>query len=146
MTTVKIDKAFASQEAQRLAHEIADMLAKVAGEVYTEEVVSRRYYNSTGENSRFVELDPDYAEEKLEAVNFTHPILVRHGRLLHAVKNKHKQSVQSGTVTITFTLPEYAMDHELGRDDLPVRRPVAPNQSDAKALIAGIVRRLKGRK
>lgn len=179
MTTVKIDQAFAAQEAQRLAHEIADMLAKVAGEVYTEEVVTKRYTDVNGENRRFQELSGDmrsqsapsmkdrrkavskleqlqieedsYADRKLKDVGFIHPILVRWGGLFKAVKNNHKQKVVNGEVTITFSLPRYAMWHEIGYDedddhDLPIRRPVAPNQSDAKALIAGIVRRLKGRK
>ncbi len=147
---MKIDKAFAAEEARRLANEIADLLAKVAGEVYIEEVVAKRYTDQN-ENKRFVELDPYYAEEKLNAVGFTHPILVREGPLLKAVRKNHKQKVSAGAVTITFTLPSYAMWHETGADsgqdhDVPVRRPVAPNASDAKVLIDGIVRRLKGRK
>jgi hypothetical protein len=176
---VKIDRAFAAQEAQRLANEIADMLAKVAGEVYAEDVVRRRYTDINGENRRFAELSGDarsssapamknrrkalskteksqvekdsYADNKLKDVGFIHPILVRWGGLFKAVKNNHKQKVANGEVTITFTLPRYAMWHEIGYDedddhDLPVRRPVAPNASDAKALVDGIVRRLKGRK
>ena len=147
---MKIDKAFAAEEAKRLANEIADMLAKVAGEVYAEEVVQRRYAVPQ-ENERFEELHPDYAESKKKDVKFTHPILVRRGLLFKAIKGKHKQKVASGEVTITFSLPRYAMWHEIGYDhdddhDLPIRRPVAPNASDAKALVEGIARRLKGRK
>ncbi len=141
---MRIDRAFAAEEAKRLAGEIADMLARVAGEVYVEEVVTRRYTDKK-ENGRFVELDPDYAEEKQDAVGFTHPILVREGHLFRAVK-RGRGKVNQGTVTITFTLPEYAKDHDEGRDNLPIRRPVAPNASDAKALVEGIARRLKGRK
>jgi hypothetical protein len=176
---VKIDRAFAAEEAKRLAGEIADMLAKVAGEVYAEEVVRNRYTDANGENRRFEELSGDirpssapamkdrrkapsktelqnvvedsYADRKMKDVGFIHPILVRWGGLFKAIKNKHKQKVVAGEVTITFTLPKYAMWHEIGYDhdddhDLPIRRPVAPNASDAKALVEGIARRLKGRK
>ena len=176
---MKIDRAFAAEEAKRLAGEIADMLAKVAGEVYAEEVVRNRYTDINGENRRFSELSGDqrsmgsramkdrrkapskaelkdvqedsYADQKMKDVGFIHPILVRWGALFKAIKGKHKQKVVSGEVTITFTLPRYALWHEIGFDedqnhDLPIRRPVAPNPDDAKALVEGIARRLKGRK
>lgn len=176
---MKIDKAFAAEEAKRLAGEIADMLAKVAGEVYAEEVVRNRYTDANGENRRFVDLSGDerpqnapamkdrrkapsknelkdvipnsYADQKMKDVGFIHPILVRWGALFKAIKNKHKQKVVAGEVTITFTLPKYALWHETGFDEdqnhsIPIRRPVAPDPNDAKALIAGIARRLKGRK
>jgi hypothetical protein len=141
---VKIDATFAAAEAKRLAAEIADLLADIAGQAYVEDVVLRRYTDKT-ENGRFVELNPEYAEEKQNAVGFKHPILVREGHLVRAVK-KGKHKVHKGVVTITFTLPEYARDHDTGAGKLPVRRPVAPEGTDAKVLIDGIVRRLKGRK
>ena len=174
---MKIDRAFAEAEAKRLAGEIANMLAKVAGEVYAEEVVRNRYTDVNGQNRRFVELSGDdrspsapsmknrrkapskaeqkdlggYAQDKMEDVGFIHPILVRSGALFKAIKGKHKQKVMAGEVTITFTLPKYALWHETGFDedqnhDLPIRRPVAPDPNDAKALVEGIARRLKGRK
>jgi hypothetical protein len=174
---VKIDRAFAESEAKRLAGEIADMLAKVAGEVYAEEVVRNRYTDVNGANRRFTELSGDdrpqnsrsmkdrrktpskaerkdiggYAWKKLEDVGFIHPILVRWGALFKAIKGKHKQKVVAGEVTITFTLPRYALWHDIGFDEdqnhsLPRRPPVEPNADDAKALVAGIARRLKGRK
>lgn len=143
MTTVKIDKSFAAQEAQRLANEIADMLAKVAGEVYVEEVVTRRYTDQK-ENKRFPKLDPGYAKEKKKQYGDL-PILVREGNLFRAVK-QGKSKVNQGIVTITFSLPAYAAEHDEGAGNLPRRPPVEPNKSDAKALVDGIVRRLKGRK
>jgi hypothetical protein len=140
---VKIDRAFAEAEAKRLAGEIADMLAKVAGEVYVEEVVTKRYTDKK-ENRRFPKLDPAYAQEK-KAEYGDLPIMVREGHLFRAVK-QGKSKVGQGIVTITFSLPSYAAEHDESAGNLPRRPPVEPNNSDAKALVEGIARRLKGRK